>query len=73
MLPEWMDGPFPEIDADALASDCDKWHRATAKMAKTIEGAALDVVHKMRTRLEDFQVRFEKKTKRNEMHRYSFV
>lgn len=24
-LPEWMDGPFTEINAEAVASDCDKW------------------------------------------------
>ena len=23
-LPEWMDGPFPEIDAEAVSADVDK-------------------------------------------------
>ncbi len=54
-LPEWMDGPFPTIDADKLANDCDKWTRNSAKMLKNIEGPALDVVKSIRSGLEEFQ------------------
>ncbi|KAG1667278.1 hypothetical protein FOA52_012567 [Chlamydomonas sp. UWO 241] len=54
-LPEWMDGPFPEIDAEVVASDCDKWWRGTAKLAKTLEGPTLEVVTAVRARLEEFQ------------------
>ncbi|GFH19055.1 uncharacterized protein HaLaN_15943, partial [Haematococcus lacustris] len=43
-LPDWMDGPFTEIDADAMAADVDRWWRGTAKLAKSLEGPPLEVV-----------------------------
>ncbi|KAJ9532948.1 hypothetical protein QJQ45_018030, partial [Haematococcus lacustris] len=70
-LPDWMDGPFTEIDADAMAADVDRWWRGTAKLAKSLEGPPLEVVAQsalcadltwvsdappqLRTKLEDFQ------------------
>lgn len=47
-LPEWMDGPFPEIDAELVANECDKWWRGTAKLAKTMTGGPLEVVNQVR-------------------------
>jgi len=46
-LPEWMDGPFPEIDAELVASECDKWWRGTAKLLKTMTGGPLEVVNQV--------------------------
>ncbi|KAK9829119.1 hypothetical protein WJX72_004004 [[Myrmecia] bisecta] len=54
-LPDWMDGPFTDIDAEAVAADCDKWYRGSAKAAKALTGAPAEVVAIMRTRLEAFQ------------------
>jgi dynein heavy chain len=54
-LPEWMDGPFSAIDAETLASDCDKWWRGSAKLMKSLDGAPQEVVASMRAQLEDFQ------------------
>ena len=47
-LPEWMDGPFPEIDPEVVANECDKWWRGTAKLAKTLTGGPLEVVTQVR-------------------------
>ena len=33
-LPDWMDGPFTDINAEAMAEDVDKWLRATYKLTK---------------------------------------
>ena len=33
-LPDWMDGPFTDIDAEGLAEDVDKWLRSTYKLTK---------------------------------------
>jgi hypothetical protein len=38
-----MNGPFPTLDAEAMASDVDKWFRATLKMQKQLQGAPLAV------------------------------
>jgi dynein heavy chain len=51
-LPEWMDGPFPEIDPELVASECDKWWRGTAKLAKILSGEPLQVVQQVRHRAE---------------------
>lgn len=42
-LPQWMDGPFNAIDAEELASECDKWWRGSAKLMKTLDGAPQEV------------------------------
>ena len=47
-LPEWMDGPFPEIDPEVVANECDKWWRGTAKLAKTLTGGPLEVFTQVR-------------------------
>eukprot|EP00955_Chlamydomonas_euryale_P081585 363603-Chlamydomonas_euryale.AAC.5 len=47
-LPEWMDGPFPEIDAEVVATESDKWWRGAAKLAKQLEGPPLEVVMQVR-------------------------
>ncbi|MEW5317509.1 MAG: hypothetical protein WDW38_008798 [Sanguina aurantia] len=54
-LPEWMDGPFPEIDAEQMASEVDRWWRGAAKLAKTLNGPCLEVVKQVRLKLEEFQ------------------
>lgn len=54
-LPQWMEGPFNAINADELASDCDKWWRGSAKLLKTLEGAAQEVLGTMRAQLQEFQ------------------
>lgn len=54
-LPEWMDGPFPEINAETVANECDKWWRGTAKLSKVLEGPALEVVQQVRVKMEEFQ------------------
>ncbi|GFR44543.1 hypothetical protein Agub_g5814 [Astrephomene gubernaculifera] len=55
-LPEWLDGPFPEIDAETVAADVDRWWRATAKLSKLLDKEPGDVVSAVRAKLEDFQV-----------------
>lgn len=36
-LPEWMDGPFTEIDAEVVQNESDRWWRSSAKLAKVKE------------------------------------
>ncbi|EFJ50020.1 dynein heavy chain 6 [Volvox carteri f. nagariensis] len=55
-LPEWLDGPFTEIDAETVAADVDRWWRATAKLAKQLDKEPGEVVAAVRAKLEDFQV-----------------
>ncbi|PNH07362.1 Dynein heavy chain 3, axonemal, partial [Tetrabaena socialis] len=55
-LPEWLDGPFTEIDAETVAADVDRWWRATAKLAKQLDKEPGEVVAAVRGKLEDFQV-----------------
>ncbi|KAG2430891.1 hypothetical protein HXX76_009864 [Chlamydomonas incerta] len=55
-LPEWLDGPFTEIDAEAVAADVDRWWRSTAKLGKQLDKEPLEVVTAVRAKLEDFQV-----------------
>ncbi len=39
-LPDWMDGPFTDINAEQVSADCDKWWRSSAKVAKVIKVSA---------------------------------
>uniref|UniRef100_A0A383V949 AAA+ ATPase domain-containing protein n=1 Tax=Tetradesmus obliquus TaxID=3088 RepID=A0A383V949_TETOB len=54
-LPDWMDGPFTEIDAEAVSADVDKWWRSSAKLLKQLTGAPLEVAEAVRQQLQDFQ------------------
>jgi dynein heavy chain len=46
-LPDWMDGPFTEIDAESLAASIDTWWRGSAKLARSLEGGPAEVVSKV--------------------------
>ena len=39
-LPDWMDGPFTDINAEQVSADCDKWWRSSAKLGKVIKVSA---------------------------------
>ena len=39
-LPDWMDGPFTDINAEQVSADCDKWGRSSAKLTKVIKVSA---------------------------------
>ncbi|KAF6265404.1 dynein heavy chain 6 [Scenedesmus sp. NREL 46B-D3] len=54
-LPDWMDGPFTEIDAEAVSADVDKWWRGSAKLLKQLTGAPLQVAEAVRQQLQEFQ------------------
>jgi hypothetical protein len=54
-LPDWMDGPFNEINAEAVATDVDKWTRSGAKLLKQLSGPPLEVVEAVRQQLQTFQ------------------
>lgn len=53
-LPEWMDGPFTEIDAEVVQADSDRWWRSSAKLSKVLAGPAGEVIGALRGKLEDF-------------------
>lgn len=53
--PQWMNGPFPTLDAEAMANDVDKWFRSTAKMQKQLTGAPLVVASALYDKISAFQ------------------
>lgn len=53
-LPDWMDGPFTGIDSEKVATESDKWFRASAKLMKALVGPAGEVVRELRKKLEKF-------------------
>ncbi|DBA79602.1 TPA: hypothetical protein ACH3X1_008288 [Trebouxia sp. C0004] len=54
-LPDWMDGPIVAINAEQVATDCEKWYRQTAKIGKAMAGPAAEVLANLRGKLEGFQ------------------
>jgi dynein heavy chain len=40
-----MDGPFTDIDAEAMAGDVERWWRAAAKLSKQLTGDLQMVRH----------------------------
>lgn len=53
-LPEWMDGPFPALDPERVATDSEKWFKASAKLMKVLIGPPGEVVRELRKKLEKF-------------------
>ncbi|KAL0050690.1 hypothetical protein WJX82_005287 [Trebouxia sp. C0006] len=54
-LPDWMDGPIVAINAEQVATDCEKWYQQTAKIGKAMAGPAAEVLANLRGKLEGFQ------------------
>ena len=55
-LPEWMDGPFTELDTNLVSSEIDKWARSTSKVMKQISGEApAQVAQRMKEKVAQFE------------------
>eukprot|EP00899_Mesostigma_viride_P002516 jgi/Mesvir1/12265/Mv00478-RA.2 len=54
-LPEWMDGPFTDLDVDTITADTDRWFKTTLKSAKAVTGDVEIVATKLREKIEKFQ------------------
>ena len=39
-LPDWMAGPFTDINAEQVSAECDKWGRSSTKLAKITKVSA---------------------------------
>nr|AML30858.1 axonemal inner arm dynein heavy chain 2 [Marsilea vestita] len=55
-LPQWVDGPFNQINAEEVVSSVDKWFRSAMKCSKQTVGEAKLVAEELKKRIERFQI-----------------